>query len=111
MQYPATDTSLTEARRLPDAKALQLTWSDGARARPTYDQLQGYCPCAHCRGHGGGEITYQSPDRPIQKVEIRPVGNYAIAIGFAPGCNAGIFHFDFLREMCRRESLLEGGTP
>lgn len=113
MKYPATGTHLTEARRLEAEKTLALTWSDGAQASLTYDLLQGYCPCAHCRGHEGHEITYQAPKRPIPKIELAAVGNYAISIAFAGGCNAGIFPFDFLRELSRREKLLVGeqGDP
>ncbi|MCG8455066.1 MAG: DUF971 domain-containing protein [Holophagales bacterium] len=109
MDYPSTGTSLVEFRRLPEAKAVALAWDDGASARMSYDLLQGYCPCAQCRGHHAGEITYQTPSRPIRGLEVAPVGNYAVSLAFEGGCNSGIFHFDFLREVCRREDLL--ATP
>lgn len=109
MEYPRTDTHLVELRRLPEERRAELAWSDGARATIGYDLLQGYCPCAHCRGHHGAEIVYQEPPRPIPSLEAAPVGNYAVSIAFEGGCNAGIFHFDFLREVCRREGLLMGG--
>lgn len=106
MEYPKTDTTLVEFRRSPEQRVVDLRWDDGAEARLSYDQLQGYCPCAGCRGHHASEITYQPPAQPIPSVEVAPVGNYAVALGFAGGCNSGIFHFDFLREVARRESLL-----
>lgn len=83
-----------------------MTWDDGATAEPSYDQLQGYCPCAGCRGHGAGEIVFQKPKRAISAIELAPVGTYAIAIAFAGGCSSGIFSFGFLRDICRRENLL-----
>ncbi|MEM6795817.1 MAG: DUF971 domain-containing protein [Acidobacteriota bacterium] len=107
MHYPRTDTYLLELRRSPDERTVDLSWNDGASARVPYDMLQGFCPCAHCRGHEGGEITYQQPSRPITSLDVAQVGNYAVSIAFAGGCNAGIFHFDFLREVCRREGLLQ----
>lgn len=97
---------LIEARRLPAERRLRFTWSDGATAEPTYDLLQGYCPCAGCRGHSGGEITYLPPKKPITAVELAPVGNYGLAMVFTGGCNAGIYSFDFLREICGKENLL-----
>lgn len=97
---------LIEARRLPEVRRLRLTWSDGTTAEPTYDQLQGYCPCAGCRGHGGGEIVFLPPKKPITAVELAPVGNYGLAMVFEGGCGSGIFSFDFLREICGKESLL-----
>ncbi|MEO1367355.1 MAG: DUF971 domain-containing protein [Acidobacteriota bacterium] len=107
MDYPRTGTHLVELRRQPSDRRVSLTWSDGARATAPYDLLQGYCPCAHCRGHGGGEITFKEPARPVTAMEALPVGNYAVSLMFAGGCAAGIFHFDFLREIARREGLLE----
>lgn len=98
--------SLVQARRDAERRELYLEWSDGARATVPYDVLQGYCPCAGCRGHDGGEIEFQPPSRPVRSVEIAPVGNYAIHIAFDPGCNAGIFGFDYLRAMGRLRRLL-----
>jgi DUF971 family protein len=101
-----TRHSLIEARRLPGERVLRLTWSDGAVAQMSYDLLQGYCPCAGCRGHDGGEITYLPPKKPITALELAPVGNYAVAMVLEGGCNAGIFSFDFLREIALKEKLL-----
>ena len=107
MHYERTGTHLVELRRLPEQRSVLFTWSDGASATASYDLLQGYCPCAHCRGHGGGEIVFKEPARPVTSLEASPVGNYAVSLVFAGGCAAGIFHFDFLREICRRENLLQ----
>ncbi len=98
--------AVVEARRLPAEHLLRLTWDDGAVADVPYILLQGYCPCAGCRGHGGGEITYLPPAKPITAVELAPVGNYGIAMVFTGGCAAGIFSFDFLREIATKENKL-----
>lgn len=105
MNYPKTGIALMEARRLPDERILQLTWADGLKLRFPYDLLQGYCPCALCRGHNGGEIVYLPPQKPITALELAPVGNYALAMVFAGGCNAGIYPFDFLRQIGLQEKL------
>ncbi len=97
---------LIEARRLPEVRRLRLTWNDGATAEPTYDLLQGYCPCAGCRGHAAGEIVYLPPKKAITALDLAPVGNYGLALVFAGGCSAGIYSFDFLREVCAKEDLL-----
>ncbi len=101
---------LIEARRLPAERRLRLTWDDGASAELSYDQLQGYCPCAGCRGHAGGEITYPPPKKPITVLELAPVGNYGVAMAFNGGCNSGICSFDFLREIATREKRLEAAS-
>jgi len=91
---------LTEARRLPDSRQLQLTWSDGFTATLGYDTLRGYCPCAMCQGHGASAVRYRPPPGPVTAEVIDPVGNYAIAITWSDGHSSGIYHFDFLRQIC-----------
>lgn len=112
MNIPKTDTYLVELRRRPEQRTALLTWNDGAHAELTYDTIQGYCPCAHCRGHEGGEIVFLPPKRPIKSMAAAPVGNYAVALALEGGCNSGIFSFDFLREIARKEDLLQlGDSP
>ena len=112
MKIPKTDTYLVELRRLPERRVAALTWNDGAHAELTYDQIQGYCPCAHCRGHEGGEIVFLPPKRKIKSLAAAPVGNYAVSLALEGGCNSGIFSFDFLREIARKEGALNSGdTP
>lgn len=111
MRYPKTGLSLIEFRRLPEQRSARLTWEDGASAELSWRLLQGYCPCAHCRGHGGGEIEFLAPRAEILSLDVAPVGNYAVALAMRGGCSAGIFPFDFLREIARREDLLRAPAP
>ena len=101
------DPTLTEVTRLPDEGALLLTWSDGFQAKPSYDYLCGYCPCAGCQGYGG-RIEYHQPKEPMEPRDIQPVGNYAIRIGWKNGCSDGIYSFRFLRRLCSADA---GETP
>ncbi len=91
---------LTEIRRLEDARALRLTWSDGHTADFDYDYVRGYCPCAGCQGHGSGAVEYHPPPQPVTADEIEPVGNYAISICWSDQHATGIYRFDFLRDIC-----------
>ena len=40
------------------AKSTEITWADGHTGIYPNQILRGYCPCAHCQGHGGG-IDYE----------------------------------------------------
>ncbi len=91
---------LTEIRRLPESRKLRLTWDDGHCAEMDYDHLRGYCPCAGCQGHGTGEVKFKPPSEPVEPLDIRPVGNYAISIQWSDAHDTGIFRFDFLRQIC-----------
>lgn len=100
---------LTEARRLPEENRLRLTWSDHHVAEYPYDYLRGWCPCAGCQGHTG-KIRYQPPAKPVTATTIKPVGNYAISIGWSDGHGTGIYRYDFLRELCPCEQCGGPGT-
>lgn len=91
---------LTEVRRLPESRRLRLTWSDGHTAEFEYDYVRGYCPCAACQGHGTSDVRFQRPPAPVEPLEIRPVGNYAISIHWSDRHATGIYRFDFLRRIC-----------
>lgn len=95
-----TTLYLTEARRSDDRRTLELAWTDGHRATLEADYLRGFCPCAMCQGHDGGEIEYHPPRRPVILVGIDPVGNYAINLAFSDQHATGIYRFDFLRQIC-----------
>jgi DUF971 family protein len=90
---------LTEIRRLPEARRLRLTWSDGHVAEYDYGYLRGYCPCAVCQGHAAPEIAYHPPAAPVDVGSIQAVGNYGVSIVWSDGHGTGIYRFDFLREI------------
>src|SRR5258706_16135328 len=92
--------ALTEVRRMPEERRLRLTWTDGHVAEYDYDYLRGWCPCAGCQGHSGFKIRYLPPAKPVTAESIKPVGNYAISIGFSDGHGTGIYRYEFLREIC-----------
>ena len=35
------------------ARVMEIQWADGHKAILPHEILRGYCPCAHCQGHGG----------------------------------------------------------
>jgi len=95
---------LTEIRRLPQVRRLRLTWDDGHAAEFEYDYLRGYCPCAKCQGHGTSEVTFRPPEKSVEPLDIRPVGNYAVSIQWSDAHDTGIYRFDFLRQICPCEA-------
>lgn len=100
---PTADPSrpyLVEARRLPEAGVLRLTWSDGHRGDYDYRTLRGWCPCAMCQGHGTGPVRHRPYRGDVRADHIEPVGNYALSIRWSDGHGTGIYRFDFLRELC-----------
>lgn len=80
---------------------LRIAWDDGRETVYPLRYLRGYCPCAHCQGHGG----------PVQFIDVKApvitrmdeVGSYAINIVWRDddaGTHAtGIYSWDYLRDL------------
>lgn len=98
--------------RIVEPNELQVDWSDGQVRRYLFRELRDNCPCAGCREKRRGEaekpanplqLTVLAPTeaQPLRVVSMRPVGNYAYTIAFSDGHDAGIYTFEFLRELGR----------
>ena len=91
------------------AEGLKVLWADGHQSLYRWETLRKACPCAVCRE--------AAPSLPMagatQPVEIKPVGRYAMTIGWSDGHTTGIFSYDYLRsicacEECRPDQFTEG---
>ena len=80
-------------------KVLRIAWEDGHLSVYPLHYLRGFCPCAHCQGHGQSEWTFNPVEDPsVQRIE--EVGFYALGIAYDDGHDTGIYSFDILRELC-----------
>jgi DUF971 family protein len=68
--------------------------------------LRDACPCATCREQRAapqppGLLPVLSPAEvaPLAITAMRPVGQYAYAIGFSDGHSSGIYTLEYLREL------------
>ena len=93
--------------KTPDREIL-IEWSDGLLQKIAYKALRDGCQCANCsdarinpKPATPGQLTVLSPEqaRPLDVVEMQPVGNYAYNIRFSDGHSTGIFTFDLLRSL------------
>jgi DUF971 family protein len=84
---------------------LVIDWSDGHSSAYPYRYLRDRCPCATCGG------SRPSPDpqlgqlpmlgaKPLRPDRAELVGRYALQIFWNDGHSAGIYTFDYLRELC-----------
>lgn len=90
--------------------SLLITWGDGHESRYSFRYLRQYCPCAGCVDEWTNEKTLDSDGIPLdlegQKVD--PVGTYALSFSFSDNHTTGIYHFNFLREICPCDSCRNG---
>ena len=99
---------------------MSIVWSDGHQSHWSFRWLREACPCATCHearegeGRAPGEPKpkpasllpmFEAPPRP-QAVE--PVGRYAIRFHWNDGHEAGIYSWDYLRNVCDFEARRQG---
>jgi DUF971 family protein len=83
-------------------KSLRIAWDDQVTSRYPLRYLRGYCPCAHCQGHGG-PLRFVAVAAPAI-TRIDEVGSYAVNIVWRDGegtplHSTGIYSFDYLRDL------------
>lgn len=86
---------------------LTVEWADGITSRFAIEMLRANCPCATCRdvraASGQNRLRVLSAARPddgrLIALSAEPVGNYALRIHWNDGHSAGIYSFEFLREL------------
>lgn len=83
-----------------DPHRLEIEWNDGHRTVYTTAELRRICPCARCVNELTGQRMLDPRSIPdfLSHLEVRLVGNYALAIRFSDQHDTGIFPFAFLRE-------------
>lgn len=99
----------TDPEHIAIAKSsgIKIDWKDGHHSEYSARYLRDHCPCATCTGaHGEPSPLPPRPDplqlyKPRLKMDkVEPVGQYAIRIHWNDAHNAGIYSYDYFREMC-----------
>jgi DUF971 family protein len=89
--------SPTGVRAPHGATDLEMTWADGQVHRYPHRILRGFCPCAACQGHSGLIRVLEPPSLELRN--LGQVGNYALALTWGDGHDAGIYSFRYLRRL------------
>jgi DUF971 family protein len=91
---------------------MTIEWRDGHLSSWTFAWLRAACPCATCneeREKDGRSVGVAKPkpatllpmfEAPPRPVEVTPVGKYAIRFKWNDGHEAGLYSWDFLRNVC-----------
>lgn len=88
------------------SRVLEVAFSDGAVFRLPFELMRVYSPSAEVQGHGPGQETLQTGKREVGLLGLEPVGNYAVKPLFTDGHESGIFTWDYLYSLGKREAEL-----
>lgn len=96
----------TEIKLHQASAMLEVQFDDGSIFEMPAEYLRVYTQSAEAVGHGPGQETLQTGKEDVNITDIRPVGNYAIALTFSDGHNSGIYSWDLLYKLGSEFPLL-----
>ncbi len=96
----------TEIKLHKISAILELHFDDGSIFELPSEYLRVYTQSAEAVGHGPGQEVLQIGKQDVTINEIRPIGNYAIALTFSDGHNSGIYSWDLLYKLGSEFPLL-----
>lgn len=96
----------TEIKLHQASRAMELSFADGTSFRIPYEYLRVYSPSAEVRGHGPGQETLQAGKREVTIAEVEAVGHYAIRPKFSDGHDTGIYSWEYLYDLGKRQQEL-----
>jgi len=85
---------------------LEVHFDDGSIFEMPAEYLRVYTQSAEAVGHGAGQETLQIGKQDVLVTDIRPVGNYGIALTFSDGHDSGIYSWDLLYKLGSEFPLL-----
>ena len=94
MQVRPTEIKLHKA-----SARLEVAFEDGAKFDLPCEYLRVFSPSAEVQGHGPGQRVLQTGKRNVNIAQIKPVGNYAVALHFDDGHNTGLYSWVTLYDL------------
>jgi Mrp family chromosome partitioning ATPase/DUF971 family protein len=100
-----------EATDLPEVSAnpghIYVKWPDGTDSSIPNKEVRASCQCAACREEYTGEQILDPSTIPdtIEAKEVGTLGNYAVSIAWSDGHTSGIFSWDHLRGLARKNAV------
>ena len=94
----------TELRLRKDRKALTVAFENGERYELPAEYLRVRSPSAEVQGHSPEERQTVPGKINVEIMEVLPVGNYAVRLGFDDMHSTGIFSWTYLRELGQNQA-------
>jgi len=91
----------TELRLHKDRKTLTVSFDTGECFDLSAEYLRVKSPSAEVQGHSAEERRTVPGKREVAIIEVLPIGNYAVRLGFDDLHSTGIFDWDYLLDLGR----------
>jgi DUF971 family protein len=87
-------------RRDDEQHLLIVTWKDGTTSEIEWKKLRDHCPCADCAElHGPADSLKLNLAPNYNLASVGYIGNYAVQPRWGDGHDAGLFSWNYLREL------------
>jgi DUF971 family protein len=96
----------TELRLRKDKAALTVTFDTGETFEFPAEFLRVHSPSAEVQGHSPDERKTVGGKRDVTIIEVHPVGNYAVRLGFDDMHSTGIFSWDYFLKIGRDQARM-----
>ncbi len=93
------NTHPTEIKLHQVSNVVEISFDDGSVFQLPSEYLRVYTPSAEAVGHAPGQEVLQVDKEDVTIKEIKPIGNYAIALVFSDGHDSGIYTWDLLYKL------------
>ena len=93
----------------PNHDALKVTFEGGESYELSAEMLRVMSPSAEVQGHSPDQRVTVARKRNVKIKELRPVGNYAVRIGFDDGHDTGLYAWTYLQTLGREKELRWAG--
>ena len=88
-----------EVRLAKDRHSLTVAFDDGTSVTLSAELLRVTSPSAEVQGHSEAERKTVGGKRNVTILNVDPVGNYAVRLGFDDMHNTGIYSWAFLHDL------------
>ncbi|RRW65528.1 DUF971 domain-containing protein [Pseudomonas fluorescens] len=94
----------TDIKLHKTSKTLTLTYASGEEYTLPAEFLRVHSPSAEVQGHGKPILQFGKLNVGLSKLE--PAGNYALKLTFDDGHDSGLFTWEYLYELGKRQNEL-----
>lgn len=95
----------TEIKLHQQSRMLEVAFNDGSRFNLPCEYLRVFSPSAEVRGHGPGQEVLQVGKKNVEIKAIEPVGQYAVVLVFSDGHDSGIYSWDYLYDLGKKQDF------
>lgn len=95
----------TEIKLHKQSRQLEIAFDDGSRYVMSCEYLRVFSPSAEVRGHGPGQEVLQVGKKDVEILDIQPVGHYAVVLTFSDKHDSGIYSWDYLHDLGRKQEV------